>query len=77
QPEETKFTVKEYKGALGVLLGEPMPENVSLSARISARYCQERSLASLIVKTWTNSEGDHQEIKATPLGDAEIDIYRL
>jgi tRNA-uridine 2-sulfurtransferase len=77
QPEEAKFTVKEFKGALGVLLGEPLPEDLSLSARISARYCQERSLASLIVKTWTNSEGDHQEIEATPLGDAEIDIYRL
>lgn len=77
QPEETKFTVKDFKGALGVLLGEPLPEDLSLSARISARYCQERSLASLIVKTWTNSEGDHQEIEATLLGDAEIDIYRV
>ncbi|MCJ7645991.1 hypothetical protein MUO65_03675, partial [bacterium] len=77
QPEETKFTVKEYKGALGVLLGEPMPENVSLSARISARYCQERSLASLIVKTWTNSEEEHQEIEVAPLEDSQIESYRV
>ena len=77
QPEETKLTVKDFKGALGVLIGEPLPEDLSLSARISARYCQERSLASLTVKTWTNSEGDHQEIEATLLGDAEIDIYRV
>jgi len=77
QAEEVKFTVKEFKGALGVLLGEPLPEDLILSARISARYCQERGSASLIIKTWTNSEEDHQEIEATPLGDAEIDIYRV
>jgi len=77
QAEEVKFTVKEFKSALGVLLGEPLPEDLSLSARISARYCQERSLASLIIKTWTNSEDEHQEIEVAPLEDSQIESYRV
>ena len=77
QAEEVKFTVKEFKGALGVLLGEPLPEDLSLSARISARYCQERGSASLIIKTWTNSEDEHQEIEVAPLEDSQIESYRV
>ena len=77
QPEETKLTVKEFKGALGIHLGEPLPESLSLSARISARYCQERTSTSLIVKTWTNSEDEHQEIRVTPMEDARIESYRV
>jgi len=77
QAEEVKFTVKEFKGALGVLLGEPLPEDLSLSARISARYCQERGSASLIIKTWTNSEDKHQEIEVAPLEDSQIESYRV
>ncbi len=77
QPHETKFTVKEFKGALGVLLSEPMPEYLSMSARISARYSKERTSASLIVKTWTDSEDEHQEIEVTPLEDAQIEAYRV
>jgi tRNA U34 2-thiouridine synthase MnmA/TrmU len=77
QAEEIKFTVKEFKGALGVLLGEPLPDSKNLSARISARYCQGKSLTSLIVKSWTNSEDEHQEIEVMPLDDAQIWSYRV
>jgi len=77
QQEEAKFTVKEFKGALGVLLGEPLPGSINLSARISARYCKEKSLAFLKVKIWTNSEDEHQEIEVTPLEDAQIEFYRV
>jgi tRNA-specific 2-thiouridylase len=77
QPEELKFTVKEFKGAIGVLLGNPLPDNIHLSASISARYCQQKKSSSLIVKTWTNSEDEHQEVEVTPLEDAQIESYRV
>ncbi|HVP36240.1 MAG TPA: hypothetical protein VMT04_04530 [Terriglobales bacterium] len=76
-PEETKLTAKEFKGALGLLLGEPLSGSINLSASISARYCQQKNSASLIVKTWTDSEDEHQSIEVTPLEDAQIESYRI
>lgn len=77
QPEETKLTVKGFKSTYGLLLAEPETEIKTLSAKICARYCQERSLPELTVKTWKDIIEDYNEIAVSPLADDMIEPYRI
>jgi tRNA U34 2-thiouridine synthase MnmA/TrmU len=54
-PYELKFTVDRYKSTYALLLGDPTIENQTLSAKICARYCDEKGLKTLTVKVWSNS----------------------
>ncbi len=71
--EETKLTTKEFKGALGLLIGQSSPEVLLLSANVCARYSQAKNQPEIVVKTWTNSEDEHLEIRTTGLSEPEIE----
>jgi len=75
--DDIKYTVKGFKSAYGILWGNTVMDDQVLSARICARYCQERSLNKLAVKSWTNSEDDFNEIEVTSLTDTQIEPYRV
>ncbi len=75
--DDIKFTVKGFKSAYGILVGKTEIDDQVLSARVCARYCQERSLNKFVVKSWTSSEDDYNEIEVTTLTDTQIEPYRV
>jgi len=76
-PSELKFTVEGYKSTYVLLLGEPILENQTQAAKICARYCDEKELKTLTVKTWSNSSEECHKIKVSPLEENLLSSIRI
>jgi tRNA-specific 2-thiouridylase len=76
-PSELKFTVDGYKSTYVLLLGDPTCENQTSSARICARYCDEKGLKALTVRMWTDSAERCQRMEVSPLEDNLVSSYRI
>ena len=77
ESDEIKLTVKGFKSSYALLLGKPSAEDIIFSAQICARYCQEKNLPTLTLKTWTDKIEDFEEIEVSPCTDDQIEIYRV
>lgn len=77
QGDEVKFTVEGYGSTLALLVGEPEEQALLQAAAICARYSSARTLKAVPVRYWSEDGKVHGRVVVSPMGETELDKYRI